>query len=219
MPVFQGVKTSTWEAVIGPFSIHHDGSLYHLWYSAKSLFVDPTTKKNPPRVGYATSPDGISWTRYAATPVFDATNALSWGADGISQLAVIRDGTTYKMWFVVPQTASESAIGLATSTDGKAWSTQGTKLLTVGLISGISVMREGAAYRMWYAVENQIFYASSTDGEQWTTESVPALSAGASGTFDSTSFGGLSVVRESSKQLRMYYSGNGNAIGMATSSP
>jgi hypothetical protein len=66
-PVFTGTGQDTWDEVIrerGYILREDDG--YHMWYTGYR-------KENSDQdlaLGYATSPDGLVWTRYAANPVY-----------------------------------------------------------------------------------------------------------------------------------------------------
>lgn len=212
-PVLKAGTTGAWDEVLGPFTMHYDGSLYHLWYTGRK--IGSGTKSS---VGYASSTDGDNWTKDTANPVFE-TDTAAWDKDGVSRLSVIRDGGLYKMWYTSPS-GGYDRLGYATSTDGHTWAPQGELQLSVTTpIDGLSVMREGAVYRMWYGISGEVFYASSHDGATWTPLSQPLLGPGGTGAFDSSTIGGFSVVRHTPTLLRMYYTGNGTGIGLATSAP
>jgi hypothetical protein len=212
VPVFSGSSTSNaWDESLSCFSVLYDGGTYHLWYQGYSLLSSSN-------IGYASSADGYAWTRGTTNPVF-APGFSPLGIGWIKQLHVIHDEGLYKMWYLMVTATSETIVGYATSPDRINWMDEGTKILVSSTVQGFSVMREGAVYRMWYALAEEIYYASSSDGLNWTHEPLPVLSTGVSGSFDSNTFDGLDVVRESSSLLRMYYVGNSSAIGQATSVP
>lgn len=113
----------TWDdASVGAPSLLWDASagLYRLWYLGSDGAVF--------RVGYATSPDAVTWTRNAdadgvTTPIFDPVGLAYLGEDGIEGLRVRQlDNGRFEMWFHslldgVPR------VGRAVSEDGVAWST------------------------------------------------------------------------------------------------
>ena len=66
-PVFTGTGKDTWDQHIrerGYILKEDDG--YHLWYTGYRDGKDPVMT-----LGYATSTDGIEWTRYDGNPVFE----------------------------------------------------------------------------------------------------------------------------------------------------
>jgi len=102
-------------------SVIKDGDTYKMWYGGQ---VGSTA-----RIGYATSTDGISWTRYAGNNcsgttgngcVFDKGATGSWDATWADFPSVIKDGDTYKMWYT-GSNGTNYRIGYATSTDGINW--------------------------------------------------------------------------------------------------
>ena len=50
-------------------------------------------------IGYATSPDGLSWSKYVGNPVLGAGLPGSWDQFGVDCPRVIIDGSLYKMWY------------------------------------------------------------------------------------------------------------------------
>ncbi|MEZ4645502.1 MAG: hypothetical protein R3E31_22680 [Chloroflexota bacterium] len=67
-PVFGGGDPGAWdEGHVGNQAIYFDGAGYHMWYTSNS------------QIGYATSPDGITWTRYANNPVLLPGAGTQWG--------------------------------------------------------------------------------------------------------------------------------------------
>jgi hypothetical protein len=94
-----------------------EGETYYMLY--RSTEWDLTEKA----IGLATSPDGITWTKYANNPVIDPSD-VDWTAPaGIRQIdpcGLIKVGSTYYMWSnnvgVFPRQS-----GLFTSTDLHTW--------------------------------------------------------------------------------------------------
>src|SRR5258706_16354494 len=63
-PVFSGTDTTTWDRHIRERGyILKEDSEYHMWYTG---YEDIDAEKH---LGYATSRDGYTWTRYAADPI------------------------------------------------------------------------------------------------------------------------------------------------------
>jgi len=63
---------------------------YRMWYSGYD--------GNSMRIGYATSSDGINWTKHASNPVFDLGDDGSSDSLGVSSPAVVFVGSTYRIW-------------------------------------------------------------------------------------------------------------------------
>ena len=65
---------------------------YEMWYSGG-------TGKMDHGIGYATSPDGIHWTRDEDNPIFHKDDGVDWRDDRTYCPAVLKDESAYKMWF------------------------------------------------------------------------------------------------------------------------
>jgi predicted GH43/DUF377 family glycosyl hydrolase len=106
----------TWDslAVGEPFVIRENGQ-YKMWYSSSDQdFFDY-------KIGYATSEDGINWTKYNANPIFEAgTNSFETG--GVYGCCIMPYSGGYKMWYTVYDTSTtHSTICYAISADGILW--------------------------------------------------------------------------------------------------
>jgi RNA polymerase sigma factor (sigma-70 family) len=84
-------------------SVVFNGSEYEMWYTGKS------GNDGKCHIGYAISPDGISWTKCTGNPV------LSSHEESISFPTVIFDRTGYKMWY---RSSNAESFGYATSRNG-----------------------------------------------------------------------------------------------------
>ena len=66
-PLFAGTGRDTWDREIRERGfILREGDAWRLWYTGYD-----TTRSETKSLGYATSPDGLRWSRYPANPVFD----------------------------------------------------------------------------------------------------------------------------------------------------
>ncbi|MFV9507649.1 MAG: LamG-like jellyroll fold domain-containing protein [Oscillochloridaceae bacterium umkhey_bin13] len=98
------------------------GTCYRMWYVGTG--PSPSFER---RIGYAVSPDGISWSRVAGTAGEGAVFAGSGIAGrfdnaGVSTMNIIRVGGTWRMYYSGFSDASTIAgIGLAESQDGRNW--------------------------------------------------------------------------------------------------
>ena len=67
------------------------------------------------QVGYATSTDGISWTKHASNPVF---NDPTWATGATENWGVMKVGSEYLMWYT---NFGMRQSGIAVSTDLVNW--------------------------------------------------------------------------------------------------
>ena len=187
-------------------------------------------------IGYATSPDGISWTKYGTNPVMQSGEPGKWDDRAVLPGTVIFDGSIYKMWYSGNRALPYFRIGYATSTDGINWTRHPNPVLNPG-ISGEwdyiyvytpEVIWDGSIYHMWYLgrggnpLVSQIGHATSLDGINWEKDpSNPVLSPGANGAWDDVSVAHPRVIVaqfNDSTRCRMWYSGNDGSharIGLA----
>jgi predicted GH43/DUF377 family glycosyl hydrolase len=128
---------------------------YKMWYTS---WKDDSS---PYYIGYATSPDGIHWTKYAGNPVFGPRSA-PWEIGGPASCSVMSIQGGYKMWYAGGDASFViGRIGYATSIDGISWKrdTTNSPVLSMGAVNQWdektigtpSVLRIGNAYYMWYS--------------------------------------------------------------------
>jgi len=150
----------------------YDGNEYKMWYTGHD------GSKN--RIGYATSTDGINWTKHGM--VLDV-GPNAWESKGAYSPSVLYDSNAgkYKMWYT-GYDGSKNRIGYATSTDGINWTKHGNYVLCYNGDNSASpsVIYDSntGEYRAWYQTFTDrwaIVYAHSSDGISWTTESAAAL--------------------------------------------
>jgi hypothetical protein len=171
--------------------------------------------------GYSGPPD---WTRdvamYETTILNDqATTPRDWDGLRVAKPAVIRDGAELKMWYDGHDLNDETAIGLATSTDGLTWTKSLSNPVLVGTPGewdgestehGSYVIKEGGLYKMWYEGSpdygvRQTGYATSTDGIDWNKyPGNPVIQAGPEG-YDQQVAGHGSVLHEGGTYKRWYH--------------
>lgn len=107
--------TTYWEGNLNrPNVIRTPDGTYRMWYTGQ-------TNDNS-WIGYATSPDGLTWTRQSADPVLSPTT--TWEHTSVMNPSVIYDTatSTYKMWYSGGEQYEPNAIGYATSSNGLTWS-------------------------------------------------------------------------------------------------
>src|SRR2546427_9338725 len=215
---------SGWDsAEVGGPTIILDGGIYKMWY-----FGDAGGGNG--QVGYATSPDGLTWTKQGLV----MSPSLPGDSSSIAYQEVLKIGTEYKMWYAgrdgSPDAGSHYRIFFANSTDGIAWSKHGL-VLDVGppgsgedfYLYSPTVVYEAGLYRMWYSGQATgtprvaTFLAESTDGLSWTRRGV-VLSWGAPGSLDSLAVHDATVRRVGSEYEMVYGGGSGTARVMVARS-
>jgi peptide/nickel transport system substrate-binding protein len=155
-------------------SVLNDGGVYKLWYHAIG--------DQGPIIAYATSPNGIDWTKQG--PVLtadpDGWDSAVWGP------SVLKWNGLYWMWYDGAGGYGSPAIGVVTSTNGITW----TRFLTGPVIAEAAplgdpvVINDGGIFRMWFQdfEEGVLLYAESNDGINWTQfPGNPVLTPGAPG--------------------------------------
>jgi hypothetical protein len=225
--LFKGKPTvGAWDKnkVAAPRVIH-DGAQYRMWYDG----YNSTAPQSGWAVGLAESPDGVAWVKHASNPLLKPAGGTAWDSHARIQIAVLKDGLTYKMWY----SASDGGpwqVGYATSSDGVAWSVYaGNPVLTVGPsgswdefeADAPTVIKDGSVFKMWYGgcdedyTSCSVGYATSTNGTTWTKHASNPVMTGAPGAWDEGMTAWLSVLKNGST-YEMWYTGNGG-IGRATS--
>ena len=193
------------QRVFGPCVIH-EGNTYKMWYTGNGGDVN--------RIFYATSPDGINWTKHGIVlePGDDGIDS-----GGLSYPKVIKDGGIYKMWYTAGNDTRYGRVFYATSTDGTNWTKHGI-VMDYGApyenkgISEISILKmPDGVYRMWYTSRYNndgsnryvIKAAYSMDGTNWTKRNVE-INYGESYAPDGA---GFPAVILDNGQLMMWYTG------------
>jgi signal transduction histidine kinase len=95
MPVFWGEGIAFYPRVL------YDGHLYEMWCGTRDPAVQRSRTENPqPGVlVYATSPDGIDWTKSPHGPVLRPGPDGAWDDAGLVTGDVLFDGRTYHLWY------------------------------------------------------------------------------------------------------------------------
>jgi len=202
---------------------------YKMWYRGWSPYNDFDA------FGYATSSDGINWTKDTLNNPVMVPSSDAWQAYGFTSPHVLPFEGGYKMWYT-GWTAnwSSSNIGYATSDDGITWTpdTVNNPVLTKGStgqwddrhLEFNQVLFIDNVYHMWYTgarsgeSQSQTGWATSADGIHWnkhndtTTTSTlyldsdPVLGRGSTGQWDEDRLSQGTVMLEDDT-LRMWYSG------------
>ncbi len=103
-----------WEkvAVMCPHVIWDEAARqFRMWYSGGEQY-------EPDAIGYATSPDGLTWTKHAANPVFRPDPACAWEKHKVTACQVIKQGDWHLIFYIGFRDTDHAQIGLARSRDG-----------------------------------------------------------------------------------------------------
>jgi beta-1,2-mannobiose phosphorylase / 1,2-beta-oligomannan phosphorylase len=103
-----------WEkaAVMCPHVMYDDDAkLYRMWYSGGE-------QNEPNAIGYATSKDGVKWTKDENNPIFRPNPNNAWERDRVTACQVMRRGDWYVMFYIGFRDESHAQIGIARSKDG-----------------------------------------------------------------------------------------------------
>lgn len=130
---------------------------------------------------------------------------------------VIKDGSTYKMWYGGQQNGGSIWIIYCTSTDGETWGNfqvvvspgdEGTYDTSQCYDSQV-IKVDSTTYKMWYTgydgSNTHIIYCDSTDGINWSNHQ-RVVAPGDEGTYD-TQWAGHSAVILDGSIYKMWYSG------------
>jgi len=103
-----------WEnvAVMCPHVLRDEkDKLFRMWYSAGEQY-------EPNAIGYATSADGLAWTKWPANPVLVANCDNGWEQHKVTGCQVIARGQWHLMFYIGFRDEHHAQIGLARSRDG-----------------------------------------------------------------------------------------------------
>ena len=103
-----------WEgvALMCPHVFYDDREkLYRMWYSGGEQY-------EPNAIGYATSPDGLKWTKHAQNPIFRPDPQNDWEKERVTACQVVRDGDWHLMFYIGFRDVHRAQIGVARSRDG-----------------------------------------------------------------------------------------------------
>jgi predicted GH43/DUF377 family glycosyl hydrolase len=180
-----------WEADINrPIVLRHAGQ-YHLWYTGQA--------RGHSWIGYATSPDGRTWTRMSDKPVLSPGER--WEKVAVMCPHVLWDDKAglYRMWYSGGEQNEPNAIGAASSSDGVTWKKDPANPVfrpdpgnrwEQDRVTGCQVIPEPGGYLMFYiGFENEsrarIGLARSPDGVTWQRHPAnPIISTGAGQAWD-----------------------------------
>jgi predicted GH43/DUF377 family glycosyl hydrolase len=105
--------------IASPYVIKTELTYTMLYVGRNASFTKSSTYS---RILYATSFDGIQWTK-SPSPVFSpSSDPTAWDSGAVYSPSVYFNGTTFGLWYSgLGQNLMGPQVGLATSPDGKTW--------------------------------------------------------------------------------------------------
>ncbi len=193
-PVLRLGPAASWESKqVSHPRIIFDGKTYRMWYAGSN----DTCRQ----IGYATSTDGINWTKDPNNPVLTVGQLGTIDNMVISPGAVVYDGNVYHMYYTARGFTNAGTICHATSPDGIVWTKDDVNNPVLkrgeqgwwddyGLSAG-PVLKQGMRWLMWYNGfrSDKKWYAgvaTSSDGVHWIKDTLnnPLFEPGAVGDWD-----------------------------------
>jgi hypothetical protein len=204
-PVFQGRGSGHWDEHIRERGwILRDEKQWRMWYTG---FEGGGGHDGPNlKLGYATSPDGLQWTRFPGNPLYDQ----SW----VEDMMVVKHGDAYYMFAEGKYDIAQ----LLTSTDGIHWTLVGP--LDIRLVGGqpISAGPRGTptAYfenDAWYLFYERrdlgVWLATSNDMKVWrNVDDEPVMKLGPND-YDDRQIAMNQIVKHNGRYYA-YYHGSGH---------
>ncbi len=84
---------------------------YKMWYSGGG-------QHEPDAIGYATSPDGLHWSKHPNNPIFRPEKQFHWEQDRVTGCQVIQQDGWYVMFYIGFRDINHAQIGIARSRNG-----------------------------------------------------------------------------------------------------
>ena len=188
-PVLASGPPGSWDSdvVLLPEVFFYD-NLYYMFYAASADLMTL-----PLAIGYATSTDGYTWTKYSGNPVFQS-DGTGFDALWVGEPRIVRVDSLWIMYYnarSAPGPGPGPAIGRATATDlAGPWTPLDNPVLEVGspgewdhgFVSPSCVFYTGNQYVMYYSggrdflnlnLHRMLGMATSPDGINWTKYNDP----------------------------------------------
>lgn len=198
-------------------TVVYDGS-WHMWFDAQNgsnVWYG---------IGYATSDDGLNWTKNESNPVITMGDSGAWDDSFIHHPVVLKIGDTYYMYYAGDDGIVKYKIGLASSTNRINWTKEETNPLinnsdNSGDFDYMHVrpskpIIHDNLWHMWYWGYNgsisKIGLATSSDGIVWTKKGVE-LEPGLDGSWSENNTMACSVIKDEGV-FKMWYLGRSSGI-------
>ncbi len=206
-PVFKGTGIDTWDKQIRERGyIIYEDSIYKMWYTGYK--GDDTVTKY---LGYATSGDGINWTRYAKNPIFSE----KWTED----MCVIKNKGKFYMFAEGRNDVAHSLV----SDDGINWQEEGD--LKIQAVDGKTIpgpygtptvwIENGKWYLFYERNDEAIWLAESNDHKNWiNVHDEPVIKTGPE-KYDAGAVAANQVVRYKGRYY-IYYHASSDPMASST---
>jgi predicted GH43/DUF377 family glycosyl hydrolase len=226
-PVLQGTAGAFDQNAVYGADVVYDpanpAAPFRMWYSGRAGVFGG--------IGYATSTNGISWSKYPSTaapvPVVDHGPPGSTDSFAAGDPSVLLDGSTWKMWYTGDD-SNKKRIDYATSSDAVTWAKGGKVVapedpgasanLQFGAFaptvwktaSGFTMVLAGRKIVGGGVFQTKLLSTTSTDGISWSGPSVGLNTAGTSTKFDFSNINSPDLLQDpgSASPFKLYYSGN-----------
>ena len=160
-PLLAGTGTDTWDHRMRERGwIMREAGLWHLWFTGYN-----DARSDSRFLGYATSPDGLTWNRWPGNPL----TSEGW----VEDMSVVKRGDTYYMF----AEGRDDVAHLLTSTNRVHWQEQGNldirlknnRPISAGPRGTPAVWVENGTWWLFYEREDlAVFAATSMDLKVWT---------------------------------------------------
>ena len=211
--------------------IYKDGS-YHMFYAGGEDF-----SAKPHAIGYATSEDGLHWTKSASNPILKMNPAIASG--DIPYAMPVVDGDTWVLYFndsqylTIRRATAPAPTGPWTMDEQPVLEAGGSQEWDAAAIAINTVFHDPDQYVLYYHPKAfAIGMATSPDGITWTKYNDPATTdpkyansdpvfvVGEKGAWDSSDV--VPTVLHTDRGWEMFYMGSGDSgqtwdLGYATS--
>lgn len=200
-PVFRGAGGDAWDAKIRERGwILRDGDAWRMWYTGYTASEKPQMM-----LGYATSPDGLSWTRHPGNPIY--------GEHWVEDMMLVKQGDKYHMF----AEGLDDQAQLLTSHDGLKWHREGR--LDVRYVKGEPIKPgpygtptawfEDGVWNLFYERSDLgVWLARSSDLKVWTNvQDEPVLTLGP-GSYDKLMIAMNQIIKHEGRYYA-YYHGSG----------
>lgn len=230
-PMFSYGSAGQWDdSGVEHFCVVKEKGDWHAWYAG-----DPGGRAWS--IGYATSTDGVTWSKYGGNPIINPGTGGSWDSGFIVPSCILKEENIYYMFYWGGSNPNDSTTwqaGYATSTDKINWTKYAGNPIFSGIVDewddGIldyDVINVSGTYYMFYqgnvasGATSAIGVATSTDKVNWSRAATNPFPRGANGTWDDEWNEGPTLIYKLGFGWMMYYMGQPGSgpmeIGLMTS--